>query len=296
MTKILANRFVGLLLVTIMLVILPGRDANADCPDNPWEDQIVNTHQVDQMMYTRYYYLTVGQTYSWEIKGLEPIYAYPMMRVFGSVANSGSYLESVQDLARDRMSGEGYASKITGFTAPTTGWYLVVVHAYQTGHGGIGQLWFNGGLSDSNLFFGGVMKYTCRLNPGEKIHTMHEPNGADRHQLLVVGRPNEPALYFGSAYSGKRTLAYEHSGPSIPSYTTTYTASQISNSGLMSQVWNDATNDSDNDRVGLLLERRMGTCPNKSTSSPDHRTTGTVHAPYVAPPRRQFGVSISWGR
>jgi hypothetical protein len=32
------------------------------------------------------------------------------------------------------------------------------------------------------------------------------------------------------------------------------------------------------------------------TSSPDHRTTGTVHAPYVPPLRRQFGVSISWGR
>lgn len=255
------------LCTTAIAVLMVSPDVQALCPDNQFDDEIVNEHpSVGHPIYTRFFNLDPNETYSWRMHNLTAG-SESIMRLFRmDVSLTQGYTESATEVANGFTGSGGTAeSEITNFSPDTSGTYLLVVHSPYSFLDGIGDLSFNGGaIVYLNVAFGGRMNYTCRLKDGEKVHTVYEPapDGADRHQLLVANSVYSDGYFFGGDSNGRRGVDYTHQGASTNQYNVAYVASYNAYSGAISHVWNDANDDDDGDGLGNLLEESIGTCPN----------------------------------
>jgi hypothetical protein len=250
-------------------MISQSTDAQALCPNNTFGDKIVNKHtNTAYPIFTKFYTLSSQLMYQWRMRFQTPG-SNSVMRLFrrNDVWTQG-YTSAITEVARGSTSSASlYESEISGFVPSEDGKYLLVVHSTSSSSQGLGDLFFNGQLSDASIAFGGQSEYTCRLTDGEQIHSLYEPSGADRHQLLVVSSQSGSGFFFGGDTAGGRGLSYTHDGPPTNSWNVAYVASYDFYAGPISQVWNDANDDDDGDGLGNLLEESVGTCPNHNVGT-----------------------------
>jgi len=189
------------------------------------------------------------------------------MRIF-QYQSGAQYYHSNEEVAVDDDGGVGVASKIV-YTPAQTGTYMVLVHGYDTDDFGSAELWLGGSLWISNINFGGV-RYDgvlsdswCDMDPGDSVHTVYEPGGADKHQLLTTyGAGAAAGVQYMDDQYGKHGARFEHNGSYGQDYFFFVSATDASGSETaISVAFNGASNDTDNDGLGNVLEQGLRTCP-----------------------------------
>ena len=231
--------------------------AEYDCSGSDYRD----TYTPQAPIYKKYYYVTDGTTYKWELQNLSSG-ADPVMRLYETGYNQ---------LDVDDDSGEDANAPQISWTADFTGYIAIVVHPYDDGYGGSADLLLNGSTSVSGITFdAGVYQVgdiyplgspICTLEDGDHVETMFEAGGAEDHEMIVVQGVNAS---FGDTnqaefYNDPRSI-YENASGGDQNLTFIYSGRNSMFDRELSVALNDVTDDWDYDGVGADLEYEMGTC------------------------------------
>jgi len=194
----------------------------------------------------------------------------PMLRVFRHNNNAARGVYSEEELTRDDDSGGGVNAFISAFTPPETASYLIVVHdTGEAGSGGKVDVLVDGQVLINNKPFGGTVMEVGRASAGDMTETLFEPNGALRHQLLVVdGSIQGKAAYFGQHESapGYKSVRYEYPNQMASTQFVVFGSLDLARRSMGAVFNRLAHNDPDGDGLADSLERHFGSCATSSAT------------------------------